>query len=563
MKKSVILLICIFLLLINIVYAGSKISIDLNHQVIKTEQGSASSQDGSANIKETYDTKVVASGTLSRDPEVTTDFYYNFIDGDSDWSYKYKKDYTISGSGITSNQVATNDGSGTLNLEYVPGLSESYFSIDSDTGDFTLSIIGCLPSDDSGNPVSDYSNAIKTLKWISTTIATGFGGYTDNEDRAEVIGYSTSSSGNCPVYIKGNVFTDTKEVNGDLWVVQAKKTDTENEPVPFTLLGMSQGSGSIATTITYDLTITMPRISDDPEFNLDPLDISSDSDLDKLDISDGDSNVNNNENPDNANSPDNSNPPDDNGFNIDPLDITRPSDLDKLDITSDGNPSEDTTVDIDFTENVNPKTTGPEAIPLTLVPQLVPLATGKATTDLDNAKPNSINIKFNSKVNSLIIQGYYVDGNNLKKLNIATAKSSDKELSHSKEKVQITKESKDSIQNIFNEVKKNNGKIIYLYNIKPDLQNSEAIIQFKLPSSELDSNVEIIKIEDDGSKEKIPFSLQKDKDSSIITLTVQDFSYFLISTSPKSNSNLGIILGMVFGVTILLLIIYLVFRKKH
>ena len=51
MKKSVMLLISIFLLLINIVYAGSKISIELNHQVIETEQGSGSSQDGSANLE--------------------------------------------------------------------------------------------------------------------------------------------------------------------------------------------------------------------------------------------------------------------------------------------------------------------------------------------------------------------------------------------------------------------------------------------------------------------------------------------------------------------------------
>jgi len=305
----------------------------------------------------------------------------------------------------------------------------------------------------------------------------------------------------------------------------------------------------------------MPRISDDPEFNLDPLDISSDSDLDKLDISEGDADTN--ENPDDANPPDNSNPPEDNGFNLDPLDITRPSDLDKLDITSDSNPSEDTTVDIDFTEDYKPTTPGPEAIPLTLDPQLVPLATGKATADLDNIKPNSINIQFNSKVDSLTIQGYYVDGNNLKKLNIAKAKSSDKELSPSKEKVQITKEAKDSIQSIFNEVKENNGKIINLYIVKPNLQNTEAIIQFKLPSSKLDSNVEIIKVEDDGSKENVPFTLQKDNDVSIITLSVQDFSYFLISTSPKSNSNLMIISGIVFGAIILLLIIYLVSRKKH
>ena len=188
----------------------------------------------------------------------------------------------------------------------------------------------------------------------------------------------------------------------------------------------------------------MPRISaDDPDFNIDPLDVSRLSDLDKLDVSDPDTN----ENPDNANPPDNSNPPEDNDFNIDPLDVSRPSDLDKLDVTSDSNPSEDTTVDIEFTEDYKPSTPGPEAIPLTLDPQLVPLGTGKATAELDNVKPNSINIRFSSKVDSLIIQGYYTDGNNLKKLNIARAKSPDKELSPSKEKV-ITKEAVDSIQSI-------------------------------------------------------------------------------------------------------------------
>lgn len=556
MKKSVILLICIFLLLTNIAYAGSKISINLNHQIITTNQGAGSSQSESANLKETYDTKVIASGTLSRNPGVTDDLFYNFIDGESDWSYKYKKDDTISSSGITSHQVATNEGSGTVNLKYVPGLSESFFSIDSRTGDFILSVIGCLPSDNSGNPVSDYSDAVESLKWISTTTVTGFVSNIINEERDEVIGYSTSGSGNCLVYITGNVFTDTKEVYGDLWTVQAKKSYTENGPKPYTQLisGVSLSS-SATTTITYDLTITMPGISaDDPDFNIDPLDVSRLSDLDKLDVSEGDTN----ENP-----LDNSNPPEDNGFNIDPLDVSRPSDLDKLDITPDSNPSEDTTVDIEFTEEYKPSTPGPEAIPLTLDPQLVPLGTGKATAELGNIKPNSINIKFNSKVDSLTIQGYYIDGNNLKKLNIATAKSLDKELSPSKEKVQITKEAKDSIQNIFNKVKKDNGKIINLYIIKPNLQNTGAIIQFKLPSSKLDSNVEVIKIEDDGSKENVPFTLQKDNDVSIISLTVQDFSYFLISTSPKSNSNLMIILGIVFGVIILLLISYLVSRKKH
>ena len=558
MKKSVILLICIFLLLTNIAYAGSKISINLNHQSITTNQGDGSSQSESANLKETYDIKVIASGTLSRNPEVTDDLFYNFIDGKSDWSYKYKKDDTISSSGITSHQVATNDGTGTVNLKYVPGLSESYFSIDSKTGDFILSVIGCLPSDNLGNPVSDYSDAVESLKWDSTTTITGPISDTLTEERNEVIGYSTSGSGNCLVYITGNVFTDTKEVYGDLWTVQAKKSYTENGPKPYTQLisGVSLSS-SATTTITYDLTITMPRISaDDPDFNIDPLDVSRLSDLDKLDVSDSDIN----ENPDDANPQDNSNPPEDNGFNIDPLDVSRPSDLDKLDITPDSNPSEDTTVDIEFTEDYKPSTPGPEAIPLTLDPQLVPLGTGKATADLDDIKPNSINIRFNSKVDSLTIQGYYVDGNSLKKLNIAMAKSSDKELSPSKEKVQITKEAKDTIQSIFNE---DNGKIINLYIIKPNLQNTEAIIQFKLPSNKLNSNVEIIKIEDDGSKENVPFTLQKDKDVSIITLSVQDFSYFLISTSPKSNSNIMLISGIVFGVIISGLVIYLVSRRKH
>lgn len=555
MKKSAILLICIFLLLTNIAYAGSKISINLNHQSITTNQGAGSSESESANLKETSDIKVIASGTLTRNPEVTDDLFYNFIDGQSDWSYKYKKDDTISSSGITSHQVATNDGTGTVNLKYVPGLSESYFSIDSATGDFTLSLIGCLPSDNLGNPVSDYSDAVESLKWISTTTVTGFVSNTINEERDEVIGYSTSGSGNCLVYITGNVFTDTKEVYGDLWTVQAKKSYTENGPKPYTQLisGVSLSS-SATTTITYDLTITMPRISaDDPDFNIDPLDVSRLSDLDKLDVSDSDTN----ENPDDANPPDNSNPPEDNGFNLDPLDVSRPSDLDKLDITSDSNPSEDTTVDIDFTEDYKPSTPGPEAIPLTLDPQLVPLGTGKATAELNNIKPNSINIKFNSKVDSLTIQGYYVDGNNLKKLNIAKAKSSGKELSPSKEKVQITKEAKDTIQSIFNE-----DKIINLYIIKPNLQNTEATIQFKLPSGKLDSNVEIIKIEEDGSKENVPFTLQKGNDVSIITLSVRDFSYFLISTSPKSNSNLMIISGIAFG-AIIVLIIYLAYRKKH
>ena len=353
MNKSVILLICIFLLLTNIAYAGSKISINLNHQSITIIQGAGSSESESTNLKETSDIKVIASGTLSRNPEVTDDLFYNFIDGKSDWSYKYKKDDTFSSSGITSHQVATNEGSGTVNLKYVPGLSESSFSIDSRTGDFILSVIGCLPSDNLGNPVSDYSDAVESLKWSSTTTVSGFVSNIINEERDEVIGYSTSGSGNCLVYITGNVFTDTKEVYGDLWTVQAKKSYTENGYKPYTQRSGISLSSSATTTITYDLTITMPRISaDDPDFNIDPLDVSRLSDLDKLDVSDPDTN----ENPDNANPPDNSNPPEDNDFNIDPLDVSRPSDLDKLDVTSDSNPSEDTTVDIEFTEDYKPST---------------------------------------------------------------------------------------------------------------------------------------------------------------------------------------------------------------
>jgi len=139
----------------------------------------------------------------------------------------------------------------------------------------------------------------KTLKWSSTAIATGLMSSTINEERDEIIGYATSTTGNCLAYIKGNVFTDTKEVNGDVWVVQVKKYDTENGPDPYGQIADIRLSSSAATTINYDLTITMPRVSDDPDFNLDPLDISKDSDLDELDISDGDTNTNNNDNSNN------------------------------------------------------------------------------------------------------------------------------------------------------------------------------------------------------------------------------------------------------------------------
>ncbi|MBS3107780.1 hypothetical protein J4468_02585 [Candidatus Woesearchaeota archaeon] len=507
MKKSVLLIVFISLLLLNVVYAGSKISIELNHQVIKTEQGSASSQDGSANLKETYDTKIIASGALSRNPEVTNDFFYNFIDGDSDWSYKYKKEYTTSGSGITSNQVATNDGSGTVNLEYIPGLSESYFSIDSDTGNFTLSLIGCLPSDDSGNPVSDYSNAIQTLKWSSTTITTGFGGNTLHEDRKEVIGYSTSNSGNCLAYIKGNVFTDTKEVNGDLWIVQVKKTDTKNEPLPFTILGMSQGSGSTTTTTTYDLTITMPRVSDDPDFNLDPLDISRPSDLDKLDIS---------------------NNPDSYDFNFDVLDISRPSDLDKLDLSN--YPSEEgNTIDIDYIE-------GDQSSPSS------DLSGNAVASDLAQ---NKLNLQFKSmnNINSLIIQGYYIDENGIiKKLNIAQANSLSKELTPSKEKMIITQEARESIEKLFNDVKDNKGKIINFYRIQTDIKDTaqQATIKFSIDSNKFSAlnSIKLIKIEDDGSESEVSVTIANKGNNKVITAEIDNFSYFIITAEPKSNTNI-------------------------
>ena len=94
MKKNALLLIFAFVLLINIAYAGSKISIDLDYQFIKTIQATSTGQgevytDNSqtttaiattvTTTKNNYDTKFIASGTLARNPEESSNFVYNYF----------------------------------------------------------------------------------------------------------------------------------------------------------------------------------------------------------------------------------------------------------------------------------------------------------------------------------------------------------------------------------------------------------------------------------------------------------------------------------------------------
>ena len=146
-----------------------------------------------------------------------------------------------------------------MNLKYIPGLSESYFEIDSDTGDFTLSIVGCLPSDDLGNPVSDYTNAVKTLKWSSTAIATGLMSSTINEERDEIIGYATSTTGNCLAYIKGNMdfFGRTFKVDRRVYVPNPEtemmvRAFIEETSTGSTILEVGTGCGCIAITLAKE-----------------------------------------------------------------------------------------------------------------------------------------------------------------------------------------------------------------------------------------------------------------------------------------------------------------------
>jgi len=539
MKKNALLLIFAFVLLINIAYAGSKISIDLDYQFIKTIQATSTGQgevytDNSqtttaiattvTTTKNNYDTKFIASGTLARNPEESSNFVYNFIDGTSSWTHDYLGNYKMESTGVTTvieNIITTTEGSGTVNLEYIPDLSTSYLSINPYTGDFALSIGGCFDVDSSGNPVTDYSNAAKVLKWSTTTTLSGAMDINHHDEGFKSIGEAGTDI-ECGAYITGNVFADTKEVDGDVWIVKVTKDETEDIPSPFNQAQFDNGasmSGSNSIKKKYDLTITMPRISDDPDFNLDPLDISRPSDLPKLDISNDPANID---------------------FNFDVLDISRPSDLDKLDITVDNTQSENiNTIDIDYSDGDN------SAVTEDSLPGMYAI--------LDGPQINSIKIKFESRGNmkSLIVQGYYIDESlTIKKSNIIQARSEGKKLIASKEKLLITKEARQSIEKLFSEVKDNKGKIINFYRIQSDITDlaPKATIKFLTASNKFDalSDIKLIKIEDDGSSSEVPIVIENEGKNKIITAETNNFSYFLITAEPGTNTGIFGLLNKLF-----------------
>ncbi len=155
-------------------------------------------------------------------------------------------------------------------------------------------------------------------------------------------------------------------------------------------------------------------------------------------------------------------------------------------------------------------------------------------------------------------------------------------------KAAISKAARNSIKDIFLNTKNNKGLITGIFQITPSEELEQAIndstIVFLFPLKQLgitadqlkDVNIYVWKVEDNGIKTKVQAEskLNDARDTLIIKIHINKFSYFIVTAEPKDQANnplpvsnnstpkYSLTIYLIVGIVILAVVLFFVFRKK-